>query len=315
MLIMALTALFTGILIYTVIRLLTPVSEAEIVKERISKFFDGGTIEDAADQIIRERYLKNQSRKGGKNIVSRELEDYIAGSGLKIKPIEFLLIWAALIFGPIIIMFPIGAEVVSIIAVVIVGFAAPPVYLFMARKKMQEKFTLQLAEALVIMGNAVRGGFTFQQTMLTISNDMMPPISSEFAKVVREISYGVGQEEALKNMGDRMKNSDLDLLIAAVLTTSRVGGNLSEIMDIIASTIKDRIRIKQEVKALTASGRMSAMVIGLLPVVVLLAVMMLSPDYFEGFFDTDLGKMLAVISVILEGIGFFIISKITDVQY
>jgi tight adherence protein B len=116
-------------------------------------------------------------------------------------------------------------------------------------------------------------------------------------------------------MTERMKNKDLDLLVCAVSITAQVGGNLSDILEIIASTIRDRIRIKQEVKVLTATGRMSSLIIGLLPVFLVLILMLINPRYFGGFFQSTLGIILAIISVVMELIGFTIIRKITDIKY
>lgn len=164
------------------------------------------------------------------------------------------------------------------------------------------------------MGNSIKGGFTFLQSVNNIAEEMQPPISTEFAKVLREIHYGVKQEDALNHMVERTKNKDLELLISAVMTSAQVGSNLSDILDTISSTIRDRIRIKNEIKTLTAQGRMSGLVIGLLPIVLILAIMVMTPSYFEGFFESDLGKIMIAISIVLEVTGFVLINKIVNIK-
>lgn len=312
---LALISLFGALTIYFVIRMMIPQSEKEIVEQRVSKYFKGKSIDDVADQVIQERQKKKDNSKTGKIFVSKDFSEYIISSGIKFTPSEFVYAWLGLTFVPLLLLSLLGANPVTVIAATIIGFAIPPFLLQRARKKTQALFTKQLGEALVIMGNAVRGGFSFRQAMDGIARDMQPPISSEFAMTIREINYGVSQEEALKHMTERMKNPDLDLLVCAVSITAQVGGNLSDILDIIATTIRDRIRIKQEVKVLTASGRMSSMIIGLLPIFLVLILMLTNPTYFGGFFQSTLGIVLAVISIVMEIIGFALIRKISDIRY
>jgi tight adherence protein B len=310
-----LISVFGALTIYFVVRMVIPQSEKEIVEQRVSKYFKGKSIEDVADQVIKERQKKKDTGKTGRLLVSKDFSEYILSSGIKFTPSEFVYAWLGLTFVPLAVLSLIGANPITVAAVTLVGFAIPPFFLQRSRKKMQELFTKQLGEALVIMGNAVRGGFSFRQAMDGIARDMQPPIASEFAMTIREINYGVSQLDALQHMTQRVKNPDLDLLVCAVSITAQVGGNLSDILDIIATTIKDRIRIKQEVKVLTASGRMSALIIGLLPVFLVVALMILNPRYFAGFFQSTLGIVLLVVSVVMEMIGFFIIRKISDVKY
>jgi len=310
-----LIAFFGGLTAFLVVKMVVPKSEKEIVDERVSKYFVGKELEDIADQVIKERHGKKESKKTGQIFVSKDFSDYILSSGIKFTPAEFIYIWLGLVFIPLLVLALVGANPITIVAAAIVGFVIPPFLLQRSRKKIQELFTKQLGEALVIMGNAVRGGFSFRQAMDSIARDMQPPISSEFAKTIREINYGVSQQEALDHLTERMKNPDLDLLVCAVSISAQVGGNLSDILDIIASTIRDRIRIKQEVKVLTASGRMSALIIGLLPVFLVLVLMFMNPTYFGGFFQSTLGMILAVVGVIMEVIGFALIRKISNVKY
>jgi len=308
-------SVLAAVTVALIVVLVTPRTEKEIVADRFTKYFKGRSLDDIEDVVIRERRLKNGGRGGAKRFISKDLSDYIISSGIQLTPQEFILIWLGLIFIPMFLLSLLGISLITIAAVALVGFLIPPILLQRAKNKTQLMFTKQLGEALVIMGNAVRGGFSFRQSMDGVAKDMIPPISTEFAKTIREINYGISMEKALNNMAERVKNPDLDLLVCAVLISSQVGGNMSDIMDTIASTIKDRIRIKQEIRVLTASGRMSASVIGLLPIFIILILMLISPSYFSGFFNTTMGVIMAVVCVLMELIGFFLIRKVSDVKY
>lgn len=308
--------LILGVLVYFVVRLLVPVSEKEIVKDRVSKYFNQASIDDVADQVMRERNDRSRKRMElNQRLISRDFAEYVYSSGVKLTPSEYLAIWVGFTFIPAILFALVGLDIVTVFAAVITGLLIPPALLVRTRKKRQDLFTAQLGEALIVMGNAIKGGFSFAQAMESISTEMQPPISLEFGKCMREIQYGITQEEALGNMGERIKNEDLNLLVSAVLTSAQVGGNLSDIMDTIASTIKDRIRIKQEVRVLTSTGRISAVIIALLPVFLVLVLMFINPSYFGLFFETQFGKVMIMVAVLLEITGFIFIRKISDIQY
>ena len=127
--------------------------------------------------------------------------------------------------------------------------------------------------------------------------------------------YGATLEQALNSMAQRVNSKDFDLLISAVITSTQVGANLSEILDTIAETITDRIRLREEVRVFSAQGRMSGLIIGLLPVAVLLFLMILNPTYLTDFINHPIGKALLIASVFLELIGFFLINRIIDIKY
>ena len=310
-----LIAITGAICVYALIRMLLPVSGREIVNARVSKYLAIDSLEDIQDQVLKERAEKDKGFKTNLALISSEFADTIAASGIKLKPSEFLYAWIAATFIPMLLVAVINRQLLSMIAAGIIGLATPLFLLKRATKKRKELFTQQLGESLVIIGNSLKGGFSFQLAMNSVATEMAPPLCDEFAKTVREISYGLPLEDALRHMSDRAKNQDLDLFVSAVSISAQVGSNLTEILDIISGTIKDRIRIKQEVKVLTASGRMSGIIIGLLPVFLILALMLVNPGYFGSFFDTGIGKVLVGVGVLMEVIGFSIIMKITDIQY
>lgn len=204
---------------------------------------------------------------------------------------------------------------IFIIGISIVCFAIPPFLVQRSKKKREDLFTKQLGDSLVIMCNSMHSGYSFQQAMASIAKDMQPPISTEFARVLREMSYGLSMEEAMYRMRDRMGNEDLEILISAVSVSNMVGGNLSEILKTISETIKERIALRGEIKTLSAQGRTSGLIIGLLPVAIALMLMILNPDYIKPLLEKPLGHKLIIIGLIMEAIGFSIMRKITDIKY
>lgn len=310
-----LISFFAAVTIYLLIIIIYSSTGKEKVRKRVELYFKENKAEDVQEQFIREKNQEEQKkRKERFKLISKDFANYILSSGLKLTATEFVYMWTGLTIVPMAIVVIMGGQILTAAALGIIGFAIPPMLVERARKKRAELFNKQLVEALVMIGNSIKGGFTFMQSLENIATDMQPPISSEFAKVLREVHYGVSQEDALKHMVERMQNRDLELLVSAVVTSSQVGSNLTEILDTISVTIRDRIKMKQDINTLTAQGRISGIIIGALPVVLLLAIMILNPEYYEGFFDATIGKVLIILSIAMEAIGFLLIRKIINIK-
>lgn len=312
--------IITFLFIVTVYLIMTLIlmsrGEKPTMKRRFSKYFKSMDIEEVQDLVLKER-LENEKKKKthGFNFASKELSNYLLSSGVKLSATEYITSWTLLTLVPMLVALILHRGVITATAAALIGFAIPPIIVQQSRKKREEQFNKQLSESLAIMSNSLKAWFSFQQAMESIASEMQPPISAEFSKTLREIQYGVSMEDALNHMVERVKNKDLDLLVSAVMTATQVGGNLSEILEVIAETVRDRIKIKADVRVLTASGRISGLIIGLLPIIIILIVMLVNPDYFASFFESQIGKIMMVVSVVLEATGFLVINKIVDIQY
>lgn len=310
-----LISIFVALTLYLLIIIAFSSTGREKVRTRVEKYFKENSADDVQEQFIHEKNVEEQKKKKDKfKLASRDFSNYISSSGLKLTGTEFIYMWGFLTLIPMLVIILFRGNILTGVAIGVVGFAIPPLLVGRARKQRGELFNKQLSEALIIMGNSIKGGFTFFQSMEGVADDMQPPISTEFAKVLREIHYGVSQEDALKHMVERTQNKDLELLVSAVVTSTQVGSNLTDILDTISDTIRERIRIKQEINTLTAQGRVSGLIIGSLPVVLILIIMIINPEYYEGFFEASIGKVLIIISVIMEFIGFSIIKKIVNIK-
>jgi len=311
-----LVAITGAVLVYSILYYRLGRSSKIVVKQRIEKLTSVDDMEKVHDEVLKEKEKKQSNqKKRGFITTSKKLENYLVQSGIKLKTAEFLYTWIGATLLPILLLFVLNCSVITIVGGGVIGFAIPPIIVKKAKSQREQLFNKQLGESLIVIGNCIRSGYSFQQAMESVSKDMQPPISVEFTKTLREIQFGVKQEEALNHMVERVQNKDLDLLVSAIITATQVGGNLSEILDTIAATIKDRIKIRDEVRVLTASGRISGIIIGLLPVIITLFLMMVNPEYIQSFFENSLGKIIILVGVVLEVIGFSIVNKIVDIKY
>lgn len=184
---------------------------------------------------------------------------------------------------------------------------------FKANRRMKQ-FTNQLGDAIAMMSNAIKSGFTFQQAMDIVAKEINGPISEEFVRALNEIQLGVTLEEALEGICQRVKDDDFEMVAMSVVIQRQVGGNLSQILDTVGETIRDRIKLKGEIKSLTAEGVISGWTIALLPVIVGLFCNAVNPDYFKGMLDTDIGKYLGIACLVSEIIGGLVIRWIINVK-
>ena len=264
--------------------------------------------------------LKRAIDGNGKQSVQRKkLMDTIFNelilADIMMRPEEFSLIWIVLTFVPagLAALFQLGVMPSATLAAI--GAFVPIVYIKIKKDNRRKAFEAQLGDTLIMMCNGLRSGFSFNQVMENVANDMPPPIGIEFGRVCNEIRYGATMEEALNNMCERVKSADLLLVVSAVLIQRTTGGNLSEILSTISNTIRERIKIKGEISSITAQGRMSGLIIGALPIGIAAVLMVVNPDYMSTFFTTTVGNIMLIVSVVMEVIGFFAIRKVVSIDY
>ena len=214
----------------------------------------------------------------------------------------FLLFF--LVLGQVFLALPFG----------VLSYFLPGLLVNFKKKKRMQALTDQLPEALDIIASGLRAGFSFPQAMAVVSREMQPPIKDEFYRVIWENRMGKTLEEALHNMGERTDSDDLDLFITALLIQKQVGGNLAEVLNNISHTIRERVRIQGEINTLTAQGKMSAVIIILLPIALAGILTILNTEYMLEFFTDIIGQVLVVASVISMIIGTVIIRKIIDID-
>ncbi len=194
------------------------------------------------------------------------------------------------------------------------GVVLPRVWLKNTQKNKSQRFNDQLVDALLILANSLKAGFSFMQALDLVSREMPDPIAWELQFSIREMNYGTPTEQALLNLNDRIGSDDLDLLITAILIQRQVGGNLAEVLQSIHSTIQDRLRIKRQIKTLTAQGRMSGYVIAALPFGIAAILSLIDRSYFILMITKPLGWAMIGGGLTSEIIGFLIIRKIIAIK-
>jgi len=198
-----------------------------------------------------------------------------------------------------------------VLALAMVGAIAPPFYLHFMTTRRMDTFSTQLGDALQLISNGLKAGFSFEQALVSVRTDMVPPISIEFGRAVNEMNYGMSLEDALTGVTTRMESSDMKLLTSAVMIQRKTGGNLANILDNLALTIRERVKLKNKIKTLTAQGRMSGYVLGSVPIVLFFVISGINPEYMSVFYTTTVGIVIVVVALLLEVLAFVIINNMT----
>ena len=190
-----------------------------------------------------------------------------------------------------------------------------PALIVNTRKKRRLKvLNDQLGDGITLISNSLKAGYSFFQAVDTISTEMSGSISEEFSQLKKEMNLGITTEDALDNLVKRAESDDLELVVTAILIQRQVGGNLAEILDSISETIRERVRIKGEVKTLTAQGRMSGIIISLIPMAVGLLLFVINPEYITLLFKDKIGLIMLGLSAAMELMGIYFISKIVKIE-
>lgn len=196
----------------------------------------------------------------------------------------------------------------------LVGFFAPRAYVALRRGRRLRAFNEQLADTINLMVNSIRAGYSMMQAMRAVSDEMGPPASTEYGRVVQEVQLGIPLEDALHHMLRRVPSEDLDMMITAISVQREVGGNLAEVLESISYTIRERIRIHGEIRALTGQSRISGYMVALVPVVLAGAVYLINPEFMGLLFEHTCGHIMIGVAVAGIGAGFFVISKVVDID-
>lgn len=281
----------------------------EVIKQTL-----GEKVEGEKEKIIDYTEADKEEQKIRVAFIER-LEQEAVKAGLAIKPREFLLIAIlAAVVGFIGGMVLTGNPIIAV-PFMAVGIYAPRWYLNSQKKKRMDLFNRQLEKALMLASNTLKAGQSLIHAIDAIAQQMPDPLGGEFRRAQREIRLGVLPEQALKNIQKRGESAEFDLMLMAIQIQSQVGGNLVEIFDIIADTIRERLSIKQAVKAATAQGRVSGTVIGFLPFVVFGIIYLVDPGYLAPFMGSPTGRFVFIICVAMILTGWWMIKRITNIEF
>lgn len=290
----------------------TVTSERSLVEERIGRFVEQEKIEDVKVRStpITDWLTKRVEKSSWGETIARDL----ARADLKLKPGEYIALHFISLVTVAALFFLLGGEVLMVVGAV-VGFFLPRFYVSRAKGKRLQKFNDQLGDMLNLMVNGLRAGYSTMQAMEAVSKELPSPISDEFRRLVQEMQLGVSMEKAMDNLLRRIPSDDLDLVVTAINVQREVGGNLAEILDTISFTIRERVRIKGEIRVLTTQVSYSGKFLSILPILVILILYALNKEYMEEYFKNGVCGFIALgVAATLIGLGYFIMTKLGNIE-
>jgi tight adherence protein B len=280
------------------------------------------------EQLAGSRALTDLNKIVEKRDWGANLARELARADLALKPSEFLAIRAGALLGIPAVVYLLGATIMpslsnplAYVIAALAGFWLPSFWLNRRKNSRLKAFNARLADTIVLIANSLRAGSSFLQSIEMVVRESQPPISTEFNRVVREVNLGLPFDQALNNLVRRVRSDDLELMTTAINIQHQVGGNLAEILDSIAFTIRERVRIKGEIRTLTAQGRMSGYVVGFLPIGLLAIISAIAPQFVGPMFEKPpeafglpLGVCLLAVGGFMMLIGFMFIRRIVNIE-
>lgn len=291
-------------------------SEKKFIEERLGKY-----LVEEAPKVVKEKHsplgdwvnvLLERSAWG--NRIARDL----ARADLKLKPAEYvsLMVIAGIGVGVLSWFFG-GRSIIFTLVGVGFGVTLPRMYVRREQSRRLLRFSDQLPDMLNIMVNGLRAGYSSMQAMESVSKELPSPICDEFHRLIQEVQLGIPMERALDNLLRRIPSDDLDLTITAINVQREVGGNLAEILDTISHTIRERVRIKGEVRVLTTQMKYSGRFLSMFPIFIALALWFMNRPYIMMFVAEDtrmIGIPMIILGVLMVSAGYFVMNKLGDIE-
>lgn len=313
-----LVASLVGLAILAVFAGLFAVLNRESVAERLYKIVQsdvvdmGGARFDVA--VSRKSALQQLDRELLSRGLMRGINENLVQADLKLTATEYILIVLGVTVLGGLIGFAASRQLISAFIAGIISFFGPGVFVTWRRAKRRRAFSNQLVDALTQIVGSLRAGYSLLQSLDTVARQLPPPAGDEFSRVVREIQLGQSLASALAHLGERIKSEDIRMIIASIEINRQVGGNLAEILETAAETIRERIRIMREIDVLTAQQRISGHVLTVLPIALGAVLMIINPTYQMRLFMPGPTLCIPIGAGALMVLGFFIMRRIVDID-
>lgn len=265
------------------------------------------------DEVGASEQAEAGAGQGGRN--RQTLATELARAGLPVTPGEFMIV--TLLLGVLvgIIALALFQHLLALVVGGLVGLFLPRLYLRHLQTKRLDAFNAQLESAIVLVSNSLRSGYGLAQAIEAVAKETSPPLSTEFARVTREIGLGLSLREALANLLTRNPSDDLDLIITAINVNHEVGGNLTEVLDKIAGTIRERVRLAGEIKTITSMQRFSAQVLIALPFVMTGLIYLMNSEYIALLWSKTCGLAMLGAWAILTMAGILSIRRLLKFRF
>jgi len=252
---------------------------------------------------LRSRMVDAVGYVAGRRGFTKVLHDMLEQAGLPLRPVEYMYLHILFVFASGLVLGVLtGSVLIAVIAILLAVFV-PILLLERAIERRRAAFEEQLPELLTLIAGSLRAGWGMQQAVGLVVEQMAPPASVEFRRVQTESRLGFSVEEALEGMANRLGSEDFKWTVAAINIQREVGGNLAEVLDIVAATMRDRAELKRHIRALTSEGRLSGTILIVLPIVELCLLLLVNPKYMTGMFSHPFGWFLALGGVMLLIVG------------
>ncbi len=305
------------ILVVIVGLVITSRSERGLVEERLGKYLEEEREEEKGKPATA-AVTGWVSKQVEKTTWGERIARNLARADIKLKPGEFLFIYAGVVLGLSAFAYLLGGRhVVSALIGAVFGFMLPNIYVNRQKSRRLTRFNDQLADMLNLMVNGLRAGYSTLQALEAVSKELPPPISEEFRRVVQEVQLGISLERALDNLLRRIPSEDLDFVVTAINVQREVGGNLAEILDVISYTIRERVRLKGEIRVLTTQVSYSSRLLSLLPIGVLLVLWFINRQYIMEFFKPEnrtCGLIALGVAGVMIVIGYITMQRIANIE-
>ena len=264
-------------------------------------------------KYIRSRMVRLRLRVNSmlSTFTSEELSLNLASANWPITETEYILIRVWGTVCGFVIGWVLFRSIYPGIGLAVIALLIPPILLNRSISQRRTRFERQLMDVLVLITGAVRAGYSFLQSLDVVVQEMKPPVSEEFRRVRREVSLGLPMSQALTNLHARMQNEDLYLVLTAVNINSQVGGNLATMLEVVTNTIRDRIRLFSEIRALTSQQRFSGYMLSLLPIIVVAILFVISPDYISRLFQPGIMLCIPIGALIFVLMGNIVIQMMS----
>jgi tight adherence protein B len=240
--------------------------------------------------------------------------DRLEAAGLNMRVAEFVLISLGSAFIPPLLVLVLTRNFLLSVLMVLLGTVGPFLWLAVLASRRQAKFDEQLPSTLQLLSGALQAGHSLQQAVDTVVHEAGDPIAAEFQRVLTEARLGRPLEEAFEAMAKRTRSIDFEWTVMAIRLQRQVGGNLAEVLSTVSQTIRDRYSLKRQIRALSAEGRLSSLILSVLPVLLFAALLVFNPLFLRPLFTTRLGIMMMAGSAVLMIFGVFWLKKITEIK-
>jgi tight adherence protein B len=288
---------------------------------RVEKYVNVDQAQEGQEKRNFNRIIKNLLSSGKEignlgifSSYKKNIQSQLIKAHIPLKGEEFITLCIISAITFMIVFFIVSKSIITGLTLGTIGWYLPILFVKSKKKKRIKLLNDQLGDAISLISNSLKAGYSFFQAIDATSTEMSGSIAEEFAQVKKEINLGLSTEYALENLVKRVESDDLELMITAILIQRQVGGNLAEILDNISETIRERIRIKGEVKTLTAQGRMSGLIISILPPAMGVVLALINPKHIGVLFTSKLGLMMVGISIIMELLGIYFINQIVKIE-